>query len=297
MKVLGDLNNISKEIKPRTLKPGEVVTYQFLGGYPNTDPDIEARKERPYFWPEAVTLRLSDRIYDKGKGEYVEIGIPETIEKGEVKRFKKLELKAQANQGIFFVTGGRAADQELFEFLEICNSNESNPDRDESVNPWFKRIDLIVEAKEKNKQRTTLEKAIMYKGNMGEAKMREFAAAMGWNELADIEILEDQIGEMVMENPKGFLDFAIDEKGLKEKGLIKTALTYGIINYDVATHKILWASSNTPIAALERVEGKDKVELFYNWIVENKNGQNIYKSLQTKVNAAIREKQDKEAEV
>jgi hypothetical protein len=287
MKVIGDFNNISTQLKPKKLKKGEVAIYRYLGGSVNTDPDETARKSMPIIWPEVDVLWLKDRIYDPYKEDFVEIGIPSVVEKNEVKRCQRFEFFAKANKGDFYVNCDSIEGQELYEFLELSNKNESNPNRDEGVTPWFKRIDLLKEAKERTKARNILGDAILFEVNMSDKARREYAAAMGRDELADIAMITDQIKDDVFNNPDGFLKFVTDEKGLKERGVIKSALTKDIIRYDVTGHKILWVDTNTTIAALDRVEGKDYIETFYDWILTSKSGQNVFTAIQKKLNAVI----------
>lgn len=300
MRIYGKVNNISKELKPRTLKPGEVVTYKYLGGAPNNDPNEAERKARPYFWPEAVTLRLHDNVYDPYKQEYVEIGIPtvDGVQNGEVKRFDRFIFKAQANDGVFAITGGTSEAQDLFEFFELTNKNLSNPNRTEQIEPWFKRIDFIAQAKEDNKKRNKLKDAIMLSINMNDSARREFAAAMAWDELADEDVLISQVEEFAMNQPEDFLAVFGDERGLKDKALLKKAITDKIIRYDVAAHKIYWVKSETVIAALERVDGKNYIDQFYEWIDTNKNGQNVMTSIKKQLDGIVKGKlKEKESEV
>ena len=72
-------NNISEDLKNKIpkLKPGEVVTFQMLNGTPNPDPDPREQQKEPVIYGKRQLL-TSFRIYDKGKGEYVDVGAVET---------------------------------------------------------------------------------------------------------------------------------------------------------------------------------------------------------------------------
>lgn len=54
-----------------------------------------------------------------------------------------------SGQGMLTLSGNSAVDCHLFQYLELCNYNESNPGRDVSKVPIFKRLDLAGDAKKK----------------------------------------------------------------------------------------------------------------------------------------------------
>lgn len=292
MKVVGDFNNISEELKPPKLKKGDVVYYQYLGGEPNPDKE---QKLRPVVYKQSVKIKTRDRIYDPYKKEFVDIGVVAKVDKDNKVRCTNFAFRARANNGLWGCTAGNAASEELYEFLELSNENESNPNRDPSVTPIFKRIDVKKEIKERTKKRTELENAIIIGSAMTAGEMREFAAAMAWNEAADIEVIEDQIKSFYHENPKEFLKMAAEPQ-TKDKALLKAAFTKGIVTYDVSTHKVLWGSSKVTVAVLERADGKNYLDLFHEWITKSQQGANVLASIKKQIKAEIREAVAEKAE-
>ncbi len=54
-----------------------------------------------------------------------------------------------SGQGMITLSGKSAVDCHLYQYLELCNYNESNTGRDASKTPIFKRLDLAGDAKRK----------------------------------------------------------------------------------------------------------------------------------------------------
>lgn len=284
MKVVGDFNNISKEIKPKKPKNGTIVEYQFLIGRPDYN------NPNKTLYPPSYRVKTFDRILDPGKNEYMDIGVFERKVKdkdgNETIRTRAFYLRGA--KGLLALTIGGNQDDEMYEFLELSNENQSNPNRDTSVVPMFRRIDAIKDASDRTQKRDVLTSALVYVSNMGEMEIREFAAAMAWGENDDLELLHDQVGEFARTKPNEFVKFFNDPQ-LRTKALIKNAITKGIIKHDVATNKILWGNGDAVIAALDRQDGKTYVDTFSEWIRVMKGGDNILAGIKKQINASIKE--------
>lgn len=288
MKIVGDFNNISKEIRPKLPKPGTVVKYQFDIG----QPDFENPKKLNY--PPSFRVPTSDRIYDSGKNEFVDIGVAPVKQKDKEgnESFRTKAFYLRGGQGLLGLTIGKIDDDEMFEFLELCNRNGSNENRDTSVLPLFHKIDESKDASDRKKVRSKLTSALVYVENMSDADKRSFAAAMAWNETADMEILDDQIGEYARTYPTKFIDFVNDPE-IADKAMIKLAVTKGVIKYDVSTHKILWGDTGNTIAVLERQDGKTYVDNFFDWAKTGMKGNDVMSSIRKRVNKQIAESSKK----
>ncbi len=296
MKVIGDFNNVSEAIKPVKLKKGEVVEYFFYSyGMPDWN------KPGKINYPFSRKIKTKDRIYDPGKNDPVDVGVFSKKQldehRNEVIITKSFYLPGAAS-GILLCQGGNIDQEEMYEFLELTNDNESNPNRDTSVIPVFRRIDAKKDALKRMSSRSDLQIALTYASGMKEEEIREFAAAMAWNEKEDLEMLQDQLGEFAQTKPSAFIKFWQDPN-LKDKALIKSALTKGIISYDVATHRIKWGNTpeGTAIASLLREDGRNHVDLFTEWLrLNGKAGDNVMSGIRKHNNALIKE-QTKPAEV
>lgn len=165
MKVVGSFNKVSEKLKKELIpavKPNEIIRFQLLNG------TWEPALGREGFGS-SRSVRLNDRIYDpyakevkddKGQityeGEYVDIGVPETIREGRVEKCKKFWVNSIAGgipgNGQFELRSGNVGDMEALECLCLSNGNKNNPYRDKSKEPEFELVDAkAILAKEQEK--------------------------------------------------------------------------------------------------------------------------------------------------
>ena len=150
-----NFNGVSDKLKQELIKPiesEEAIFLQLLNG------TYEPTTGRECFGA-SRSIRLKDRIFDpyavneEGKevGAYIEIGVPELIEKGTVVRCKKIWVESIANgipgNGQFSLRGGSIEDMEAYEFLCLSNGNKNNPYRGKSKQAEFEIIDVTAVAK------------------------------------------------------------------------------------------------------------------------------------------------------
>lgn len=271
MQVVGKVNAVDEKSLPKPLEVGETVVYQLLGGVENPDPD--ARKATPILYPVIVTIPSKDRIKDKATGKIVDIGVIENVitnaaGQPEIK-YKKLAVFAKANNGLFYVTGGNLNDEALYEYCEITNYNESNPDRDTSVEPKFRRIDEVKDSKQRNKKRSIRLEAMKFYESMTLGDMKELAASLNWNENMPPDVLKDKLGDIAENTPEVFIK-AVESKDKDNKVFIKRALDAGVITYDPVQHTIFL--NGQKLMTLAKVEGADYLTQAADWIATAKNG-------------------------
>jgi hypothetical protein len=286
MKVIGEFNNVSPQIMPKKLKKDEVVEYQLLCG------TRDSKDPSKILYPTSFRIPSKDRIHDTGTGKFVDIGVYDeqrTRAHGSVKDGNILTkaIFIRGAKGLIGLTGGKIEDQELFEFFELTNTNESNSSRDDSIVPLFKRIDKVNDSKISTKHRSKRTQAMVYVDSLSEKDIRELAAALKWDEKDELIVLKDKLGDFAEKKPDAFITF-IEAPGVKDMALIKFAITKGIIKYDVSTHKILWPSGET-IAILDRADGKTEIENFSDWVLTAKNGGDVMTSIRKKMTAFIKE--------
>lgn len=302
MKVLKHLNNISEELLKTIppLKDGQTATFKLISGgqliskssmingLRTADKIVES-------FGSTRTIKLMDRIkdpYKKAGEQYVDIGVPDQFENDRMIRPKKFILQAPGENeflnGYFTLSGNSIDDVEMYEYFMLCNQNESNPNRDKSVEPTFKYVDYTADAQKEDKEIEKLTVALRLASEFTIQEARVFAASMNWN-LAD-ENLKSKIKKYAKENPVDFLERQGDPN-LKDKMNIKLAMDHGIINYDASQHRIVWGESNTTVAILEREEGKSPVDLFFDWTEKVKNGKDVLKGISKKLTSILREAQ------
>lgn len=271
MKVVGHINDVHKDTRPRKLNTDEVVRYQLLTGQPN--PDAEARKTNPLIFPFSNTIPAQDRIWDVNKKEHVDIALVESYDKDKNITPKRIDVFGKNNGGQFACTGGKVTEEELYEYLELTNFNASNPNRDASIEPIFKRIDDLGDAKLRSTKRNSLLEALQYVKNMTNGDVREFAAARNWDENLPYQILRDKIETFAESAPEEFKIF-IESKDREVKATIKRAIDAGKIAYDSTQHRI--SMNNQTLIKMDRVEGVDFLSQAADWIATHRNGTKVF---------------------
>lgn len=276
MKVIkGGVNDVSEELKPKKLQKGEVIIYQMLNGHIN--PIKEERATRPYIFPFASEIPSTDRIYDPHKKDYVDIALVESFDKEKNVIPRKIKVFGTTG-GKFSCSAGIIADEEQYEYLEMTNYNKSNPNRDESVEPLFERVDVIGTSKANRKKRNDLLEALKYAQALTDGEAKEFAASVGWNETDPIDIIRDKIEEFAQTKPSDFIK-TVEAKDREIKAVIKRGIDAGVINYDTQQHKITIASNNNTLIKMDRVEGVDYLTQAADDVMHNKNGDKVLQTI------------------
>lgn len=276
MKVIkGGVNDVSEELKPKKLQKGEVIIYQMLNGHVN--PIKEERATRPYIFPFASEIPSTDRIYDPHKKDYVDIALVESFDKEKNVIPRKIKVFGTTG-GKFSCSAGIIADEEQYEYLEMTNYNKSNPNRDESVEPLFERVDVIGTSKANRKKRNDLLEALKYAQALTDGEAKEFAASVGWNETDPIDIIRDRIEDFAQTKPSEFIK-TVEAKDREIKAVIKRGIDAGVINYDTQQHKITIASNNNTLIKMDRVEGVDYLTQAADYVMHNKNGDKVFQTI------------------
>jgi hypothetical protein len=286
MKVFGDFNKLSKDAMPPKLKKGQSVIYKLLKS--PDDPDNPGK----ITYPVATRIKTMFRIQDKGTGEFVDVGLIRGMDK------EKNPIPAPGSyfdlSGTLVLMGGNVAHEELYEVMELSPENASNPDREDTgIEPKFKRVDFVKDSKLRTAKRTVQLEAMTFAADMSEAQSRQLAAALGWDENAEIEIIQDQIGEFAKNKSQEFVDFVENKDQLKNKSIAKKAETLGIIKYDHATKRMLNGTSGQPIATLEIQDGKTYHDAFADWLLGSKDGPKTFEWVDSQVAKIINEKKSK----
>lgn len=284
MKVFGSFNNVSEEIKKRVpkLKKGQVVEYQLLKGFP--DPIRPGQLIHPFAKRLKTMFRIWDPGANKGQGEFVDVGLI---------RGKDKEGNVIPAPGTFIrggkmgLEGGIVANEELYEILELSDENESNPYRDKSVEPKFKRVDEVRDAEVRTRRRNDKLEALTYISSLNPEEARELAASLGWNEQDELTVINDKLGEFAEKEPKKLLDF-LNDPMLKNRALIKIAETKGIIKFDRSTNRAVWGATDAPIASLDRADGKTEYDAMADWIAMHKDGNKTMENIRNQINAEIK---------
>lgn len=153
---------ISDDLK-RTLKKGDIAVYRVLGMRKVTDSNGNTKMNMPA----SVYFPSIDTISDPGNNdELVEIkcllsSTPQRTQDGTSKvneKYIDLTFDGSSN-GLMILRGGNNKHQRMYQFMEICNRNKSNPNRDVSVRAIFEKVDAKADNKKKLEDAAAISKA------------------------------------------------------------------------------------------------------------------------------------------
>jgi hypothetical protein len=282
---VGSYNDIPKDMMPAPLKKGEVVTYQFVTGKPNPVPKDQRGKGPDIIYNVSIRIPTSDTIRTTDD-RIIDIGVVDKIEDNRVVKTKFLAIRANDNGGFFSVTGGDVSSEIFYEFLELTNANESNPYRDESIAPLFKKVDAKRDAKMMVGQGEAIGIATNAVVGMNVGEMRKIAASLNMNSEEDPLIIRGELMKMAINTPEKFIKL-IDNPDTQLKALVKRATELGLVNYVPVERKWVWNTGVT-IARMDIVEGKDELDTMADWLKSHTNGQDVINKLKSLVNKEVK---------
>lgn len=239
--------NLFSEKMVRKLGARERATYRLHNV--RNDPDNPGR----LLVPSAELIRSTDEIIDQGTGEFVRIAAIERANADGTPEFISIVFSAQ-NLGYLFLDGGNPVHQRIYQFLELCNENSSNPNRNQDVPAIFYRVDAQKEAKSERNLRKLIVKAINLALELDDTKAREVALALGIDAESNEELrneLEDYAGDY----PEEFLE-VVERASLANETALKDAVKKNIIKNDVNASCFKWVETGKVIYSYTK--GKDK---------------------------------------
>lgn len=279
-------NNLSPMLRERLAESrknaGQFAKYKFYITHKN--PDAEHRAGGSVIYPMTYTLSpVTFNILDPGDGILKNIGMTD----GKVSytpdhdqwHFRRLQI-IEREQGIKTLDLNNNEHVEIFEYLELHPKMEGGVFRDRNAPAMFIRIDDLKEAKTKLRARELRSTALMVATKMSDAETRNFAAAMNWNELEDLDMLREKMTAIADTDPDFFRKF-VDDPKQDYKATVKRAMDASIISYIPTEHKFIWSSNLSVIAMLEKSESSNNLEQMADWFMAHKNGQETYKKIKS----------------
>lgn len=270
MKRTQDWNNISKESMPPKLKKGESAVFRLLGIRGNPS------KPETYKCPSHRGVPNCDRVYDPSTEEYVDLAYIKSVGQGGSPVFGRIFFES-ASGGMITLRAGMRSEEELYEYLSLCNYNSSNPHRSLDVSPIFERLNPVANAENKRKARSTRRQALNIAADMNATTCREFAAAMGWDDGQELALLRDRIEEYADSKPTEFIKKSKNKQN-SLSALIARSQKAGEITFDTKTNSWKWRGSDEVVCSVAR--GTDKVNILIEHLTSAPNGPEMIKTLQ-----------------
>lgn len=235
----------------RKLKRNERAVYRVLNV--REDPDNYGK----FLVPAALQIPSTDTVYDKEKDDYVPIAFIEKVKIDGAAIFGDIVFTGQ-NMGYLFLNGNNASHQKIYQYIELCNFNASNPDRDSSAEALFERIDSKKEAVNERAIRKLIVKAVNLALELDDKKAIEVAAALGI-EADSIEETRNALEDYAGENPEEFLEVA-ERASIETEKLLKDAVKKNIIVNNVNASRFEWAETKKVIHEYKKSVGKNYIK-------------------------------------
>lgn len=267
-------NDLSKELLDATkLKPNEIVTYRVTGIIPNPmDPTKLAV-------PNSKNVPVVDQIYDKNKDSFVDIAAVSSVNAKGEHTFHKIYFYG-AQGGVLMLQGGRAADQEIHSYLQLCNYNASNPNRDTSKEAIFELVDEGAKSEVERKGRNLKREALNVAADLNAEDVRNYVAALGMDDTRKLDILRNDLESFADRDPQGFLDL-VNNKQASFKAILNRAINKGIISFDAEQSRFTWPTGEV-ILTVSRTTGGDNVEELLAYCVSSPKGEKVLQTIQSK---------------
>lgn len=277
MKKTADYNNLSDEFMKKIpkLRRGQKVTFELLGI--KDDPDNPGIKKIPF----SRKVPSTDRIYDAGDKTYKDIALIEGVGVGGKPTFRSVHFLASKGGKISLI-GGRAADDEIWEYFMSCNYRDGNKSRDNSKRLIFRLIDPVSDAKAEREARKKIKVATDIAFELKDDELKILATAAGRKEDEDTDVLRNYFEKMAEKDADRFMHLYTD-KGLEYKSVIQRCLSKGFITFNQAQNKYAWKDGEV-IAVVPRSSVRSSVDSLFEFLVKDKKGQAVYKELKNLLN-------------
>lgn len=267
-------NNLPPEvIKKFKLKPGQVVRYRLHNMRPAPmDPSRLAI-------PAILDIPLTDTIRIPGTDDFTDIAAIRSVStKGKIQyheiRFTAKEL------GYITLSGDNAAHQAIHTYLQLCNYNGSNPDRDPSKEIIFEFVDEEAKAEADQKVRNLKRQALNAAADMNEEEIRNFVAARGFDDTRPVKILRNEVEAFADQDPSGFLDILKNTQATS-KAILNRAIKKGVIVFNKTQSRFEWPTGEV-ILVVARTTGQEPIEELAAFCEANVKGEKVFQTIQSK---------------
>jgi hypothetical protein len=241
-------NNYSSEFKPKSLKKGEVARFRVIG----SESQVQTLLQLPY----------EDYIMDEGTGEMIQIGAIKRLRAEGKPEFYFIHLN-EIQQRCWVLQGGKKEDNEIYRFLQRCNFNKSNENRDDANEPIIEEFDSNSAIKKKKARRDAIRAAVNIAAEMTDKEVRDY---YGGDVTTDIDALRLRVEEEAETVPSKFIIKKAKDEVVDLRAKIEEAdKKGGIINFDQELNEWSDADGNLLMKCEKRICHGKSVD-FVKWV-------------------------------
>jgi hypothetical protein len=282
-----EYNNYGKTLKKLAGKipPGQIKTFVLLSKKWKKDEQGETKYDK---WVGIGPKRVPNEctIMDVDSQEPVQIGYVKGYdEDGRVRLGEIVFL--DTNGGEITCLGGHADDQKLYQFLKLCDWNESNPRRDQAKRAIFKEIDPVRDEEAEGEAAMVLAQAMGIFSAMTASEKKAFCEEHDLAHIGTDAQINARISKFINKQPETFINLMDDSSG----DMLRT------INIAWKETKVIKNHHKLSQWEWSDVEGDDKVIMKYkkdfgrggtvdkkllDWIMANPKGMNVLRRIEEK---------------
>lgn len=268
------------DIKFPRLKPNQQARYKLLSIRP--DPDNEGK----FLIPASRNVPSTSFIM-YGEGDDAEAINIACIER--VHHDGRIDLKPinfqKRGMGQIILKGSNPSDQVMYGYLEMCNSNISNPNRNSEAKKIFYRVDEEKQAVDVNKSMDLLSDALASVRGMSADELGFLAISLGANPTSSNDVCKALVYKEAKESPKTLLAL-IKAGSYRLEAMAREAVKLGVITNKTDINTFVWTKSEEPIYKYEIEVGQATYHKFAKFLAKE---HKIANAIQVEL-AAVKEK-------
>jgi len=202
---------------------------------------------------------------------------------GEPSIFKDEQPKKVVLGTIVFTNGSLRVERtnpELKQYLDLCNWNADNPNRKKGKAKMFAILDNERDAGKQIDEELDQSRAIVMVGNMDFDDLRAYARVLGVDINRGAKEIRHDMMQLAKADPKGFVE-GVDDPLVKRHQMMLDAKEYGIIDSD--NRGVYWKVGNKRNLIVPVPVGKQPIEWFAEWTMNDKDGDKVFKEISKKV--------------
>ena len=238
--------------------------------------EVRKLEDGTFEGPFIRNVPATDRIQQGG--EYKDIAAISKIGKGgEVQQFTDI-LFLKTNGWELVLDPKSIVENEIIQYLELCNYNVSNPNRDPQAEAIFYRLDPVKDASENLSKDKLLNDAIYRAFNMDVDALKQYIASRGQSDTQDVAIMRQLAVAAAKADPEAFLSLDVNQEVYA--ATITRAKDKGIIKFDDSAKAWKWVDTNEVIRKIPKTS--EAIQGFASYL-KTEEGKAVFQSLQESV--------------
>lgn len=244
-------------------------------------------------WRSSMNIRPFSRLTINKK--QVQVGLVSAVDANgnpEPHSVRHINFNPDETKGLIFLVVGAGVPQndDLYQYMELCDENGSNPYRDQSVPVLFTKKDEVAEAEAKIEKRELKRKASDLARSLKGNALKEMALLTAIDPNRDQRLVLNDVEDYAEANPEAFIALAEDPEK-DAKAVVAAGLANGAFLIDDTAKALTYENGGVIMPITGEATRKGVMTEFPAWIKGLDNGSKMLSGLKTQV--ATKEKASK----